>query len=144
MNFLTPQALQDHVKESHGSDQETVERQCSLCEFTCNSMSELAEHSQSVHRPYSCNICFLCFSTEYKLVDHRWAEHEISSLGTSVEVGNQGNHALEPPETENVGATQQEQPTREECDQGHQNCQHHWRSLGQMNPRCRQVVRIPR
>ena len=115
-NFLTPQALQDHVKESHGSDPETVERQCSLCEFTCNSMSELAEHNQSVHRPYSCNICFLHFSAEYKLVDHRQAEHEISSLGTSVEVGDEGNQALELPQPENIGTTQQE-PTREERDQ---------------------------
>ena len=118
-NFLTPKALQDHMKESHGSDPAAVERQCSLCEFTCNSMSELAEHNQSVHRPYSCNICFLHFSAEYKLVDHRWAEHEISSLGTSVEVGNQGDQALELPQPENIGATQQE-PTREECDQGNQ------------------------
>ena len=60
-NFLTPQALQDHVKESHGSDPAAVERQCSLCEFTCNSITELAEHNQSVHCPYSCNICFLHF-----------------------------------------------------------------------------------
>ena len=116
-NFLTPQALQDHVKESHGSDPAAVERQCSLCKFTCNSISELAEHNQSVHRPYSCNICFLCFSAEYKLEDHRLAEHEISSLGTSVEVGNQGNQLPELPGPENVGAPQQE-PTREECDQG--------------------------
>ena len=69
VNFLTPQALQDHMKESHRPDPETVDRQCSLCEFTCNNMSELAEHNQSVHHPYSCNICFLCFSAEYKLVD---------------------------------------------------------------------------
>ena len=119
MNFLTPQALQDHVKESHGSNPETVVRQCSLCEFTCNSMSELAEHNQSVHRPYSCNICFLWFSAEYKLVDHRWAEHDFSSLGTSVEVGNQGNQVLDPPQPENIGATQQK-PTRKEHDQGNQ------------------------
>ena len=112
-NFLTPQALQDHVKESHGSDPAAVERQCSLCEFTCNSMSELAEHNQSVHRPYGCNICFLCFSAEYKLVDHRLAKHKISSLGTSVEVGDQGNQPPELPGLENIGAPQQ-QPTREE------------------------------
>ena len=118
-NFLTPQALQDHVKESHGCDPAAVERQCSLCEFTCNSMSELAEHNQSVHRPYSCNTCFLCFSAEYKLVDHRLAEHEISSLGTSVEVGDQGDQVLELPEPGNIGATQQE-PTREERNQGDQ------------------------
>ena len=120
VNFLTPQALQDHVKESHGSDPATVERQCSLCKFTCSSMSELAEHSQSVHHPYSCNICFLRFSAEYKLVDHRLAKHEISSLGASVEVGNQGDQALEPLQPENVGATQQVEPTREERDQGDQ------------------------
>ena len=120
VNFLTPQALQDHMKESHGSDPATVERQCSLCKFTCNSMSELAEHSQNVHCPYSCNICFLCFSAEYKLVDHRWTEHEISSLGTSVEAGDQGDQVLEPPQPENVGATQQEEPTREKHDQGNQ------------------------
>ena len=52
-------------------------------------------------------------------MDHRWAEHEISSLGTSVEVGDQGDQALEPPQPENIGATQQE-PTREEHDQGDQ------------------------
>ena len=118
-NFLTQQALQDHVKESHGSNPAAVERQCSLCRFTCNSISELAEHNQSVHRPYGCNICFLCFSAEYKLEDHRLAEHEISSLGTSVEVGDQGDQPPELPGPENVGAPQQE-PTREECDQGDQ------------------------
>ena len=118
-NFLTPQALQDHMKESCRSDPATVERQCSLCEFTCNSMSELAEHNQSVHHPYDCNICFLCFSAEYNLVDHRQAVREISSLGTSVEVGDQGDQLPEPPEPENVGATQQE-PTREERGQGNQ------------------------
>ena len=118
-NFLTPQALQDHMKESHGSDPATVERQCSLCKFTCNSMSELAEHNQSIHCPYGCDICFLCFSAEYKLVDHRQAMHKISSLGTSVEVGDQGNQLPGLPEPENVGATQQE-PTREEHDQGNQ------------------------
>ena len=118
-NFLTPQALQDHVKESHGPNAETMERQCSLCEFTCNNMSELAEHNENVHRPYGCNICFLCFSAEYKLVDHRQAVHEISSLGTSVEVGNQGDQVPGPPQPENVGATEQE-PTREECNKGNQ------------------------
>ena len=118
-NYLTPQALQDHVKESHGSDPAAVERQCSLCEFTCHSISELTEHNQSVHHPYGCNICFLCFSAEYKLEDHRLAEHKISSLGTSVEVGNQGNQPPEPPGPGNIGAPQQE-PTREEHDQGDQ------------------------
>ena len=118
-NFLTSQALQDHVKESHGPDPAAVERQCSLCKFTCNSMSELAEHNQSVHHPYCCNICFLHFSAEYKLVDHRLAEHEISSLGTSVEVGDQGDQLPGLPEPENIGATQQE-PTREERDQVNQ------------------------
>ena len=52
-------------------------------------------------------------------MDHRLAEHEISSLHISVEVGDQGNQPLELPEPENVGATQQE-PTGEECDQGDQ------------------------
>ena len=118
-NFLTPQALQDHVKESHGSDPAALERQCSLCKFTCNSISELAQHNQSVHRPYGCNICFSHFSAEYKLEDHRLAKHKISSLGTSVEVGDEGNQLPEPPGRENVGAPQQ-QPTREECDQGDQ------------------------
>ena len=118
-NFLTPQALQDHVKESHGSDPAAVERQCSLCEFTCDSISELAEHNQSGHHPYGCNICFLCFFAEYKLENHRLAEHEISSLGTSVEVDNPGDQPPEPPGPENVGAPQQE-PIREEHNQGDQ------------------------
>ena len=115
-NFLTPQALQDHVKENHGANPGAVERQCSLYKFTCNSIGELTEHNQSVHRPYHCNICFLCFSAEYKLEDHRLAEHEISSLGTSVEVGDQGDQPPELPEPANVGTSQQE-PTREERDQ---------------------------
>ena len=71
INFLTLQALQDHVNESHGSDPANVERQCPLCEFTCDSMKVLTKHNQSIHRPYSCNICFLHFSAEYKLLDHR-------------------------------------------------------------------------
>ena len=53
-------------------------------------------------------------------MDHRRAEHKISSLGTSVEVGDQGDQVHEPPEPENVGATQQEEPTRKEHDQGDQ------------------------
>ena len=71
-NFLIPQALQDHMKENHGADPGAVERQCSLCKFNCNSISELAEHNQSVHCPYSCNICFLGFSAEYKLEATDW------------------------------------------------------------------------
>ena len=118
-NFLTPQALQDHMKENHGSDPGAVERQCSLCEFTCTSISELAEYNQSVHCPYSCSICFLRFSAEYKLEDHRLAKHEISSLGTSVEAGDQGDQPLELPGPENIGAPQQE-PTTKEHDQGDQ------------------------
>ena len=107
------------MKENHGADPGAVERQCSLCEFTCNSISELAEHNQSVHCPYGCNICFICFSAEYKLEDHRLAEHEISSLGTSVEVGDQGDQLPEQPEPGDIGIPHQE-PTREKGDQGDQ------------------------
>ena len=91
VNFLTPQALQVHVMENHEADPGAVERQCSLCKFTSDSISKLAEHNHNVHHPYGCNICFLRFSAEYKLEDHRLAEHEISSLGTSADVGDQGN-----------------------------------------------------
>ena len=80
VNFPVPQALQDHVKEDHASDPVNVERQCSLCDFTCRNLEKFAEHNQNVHHPYSCNICFLCFSSEYKLTDHRHEEHNISSL----------------------------------------------------------------
>ena len=52
-------------------------------------------------------------------MDHRQAMHKISSLGASVEAGNQGDQPPELPEPENVGATQQE-PTGEERDQGDQ------------------------
>ena len=70
-NFLTPQALQDHMKENHEADPGAVERQCSLCEFTSDSISKLAEHNQSVHHPYGCNICFLHFlqSTSWRTTD---------------------------------------------------------------------------
>ena len=51
VNFLTPQALQVHVTENHEADPGAVERQCSLCEFTSDSISKLAEHNQSVHPP---------------------------------------------------------------------------------------------
>ena len=47
-------------------------------------------------------------------------EHEISSLGASVEVGNQGDQILEPPQPENVGATKLAEPTSEENNQGDQ------------------------
>ena len=118
-NFLTPQALQDHVKENHEADPGAVERQCSLCKFTSDSISKLAEHNQSVHRPYSCNICFLRFSAEYKLEDHRLTEHEISSLGTLVDVSDQGNQPPEPPEPGDIG-TPQEGLSREKGDQSNQ------------------------
>ena len=122
-NFLTPQALQDHMKENHETDPGAVERQCSLCEFTSDSISKLAEHNQSVHHPYGCNICFLHFSAEYKLEDHRLAEHEISSLGTSVDVGNQGDQPPELPELPELPeprdiGTPQEGPSREKGNQG--------------------------
>ena len=118
-NFLTPQSLQVHVTENHETDPGAVERQCSLCEFTSDSISELAQHNQSVHRPYSCNICFLHFSAEYKLEDNRLAVHEVSSLGTSVYAGNQGVQPPELPVPGNVGVPQQE-PPREKGDQGDQ------------------------
>ena len=118
-NFLTPQALQDHMKENHEADPGAVERQCFLCEFTSDSISKLAEHNQSVHCPYSCNICFLHFSAEYKLEDHRLAQHKISSLGTSVDVGDQGHQLPELPGPGDVGSPQQE-PSREKGDQGDQ------------------------
>ena len=120
VHFTTSQALQDHVNEDHGSDPATVERQCPLCEFTCDNMEELAEHSQSIHHPYSCNICFLCFSAEYKLMDHRCEEHEISSIGTSVEAGDQGDQVPEPQQPEPVGATKPVEPTPEVHNQGYQ------------------------
>ena len=53
-------------------------------------------------------------------MDHRLAKHEISSLGASVEAGNQDDQALEPLQPENVGTTQQVEPNREECNQGNQ------------------------
>ena len=116
-NFLTPQALQGHVKENHEANPGAVERQCSLCNFTSDSISKLAEHNQSVHHPYSCNICFLCFSAEYKLEDHSLAEHKISSLGTSVDARDQGDQRPELPGHGNIGILRQE-PPREKGDQG--------------------------
>ena len=107
----TPQALQDHMKENHEANPGAVERQCSLCEFTSDSISKLAEHNQSVHHPYGCNICFLHFSAEYKLEDHRLAEHKISFLGTSVDVVDQGHQPPELPEPGDVGIPHQE-PSR--------------------------------
>ena len=107
------------MKENHGTDPDAVEGQCSLCEFTSNSISKIAEHNQSVHHPYGSNICFLCFSAEYKLEDHRLAEHEISSLGTSVDVGDQGDQLPTAPEPGDIGIPLQE-PTREKGDQGNQ------------------------
>ena len=115
-NFLTPQALQDHVKENHKTDPGAVERQYFLCEFTSDSISKLAEHNQSVHHPYGCNICFLHFSAEYKLEDHRLAEHEICSLGSSVNAGDQGDQPAAVPGPGDVGIPLQE-PSREKSDQ---------------------------
>ena len=41
VNFPTSQALQDHMNEDHGCDPATEERQCPLCEFTCDNMESL-------------------------------------------------------------------------------------------------------
>ena len=118
-NFLTPQALQDHVKENHKTEPGAVEKQCSLCEFTSDSISKLAEHNQTVHCPYGCNICFLHFFAEYKLEDHRLSKHEISSLGTSVNVVDQGDQLPALPKPGDIGIPQQE-PSREKGNQGDQ------------------------
>ena len=107
------------MTENHETDPSAVERQCSLSEFTSDSISKLAEHNQSVHHPYGCNICFLCFSAEYRLEDHRLAVHKVSSLGTSVNAGDQGVQPPELPVPGNNGAPQQE-PPREKGDQGDQ------------------------
>ena len=115
VNFLTPQALQVHMRENHEANPGALERQCSLCEFTSDSISKLAEHNQNVHRPYGCYICFLHFSAEYQLEDHRLAMHEVSSLGTSVDAGNQGVQLPKLPVPRNLGAPQQE-PPREKGD----------------------------
>ena len=105
--------------ENHETNPGAVERQCSLCKFTSNSISKLAEHNQSVHGPYGCNISFLHFSAEYKLEDHRLAKHEISFLGTSVDAGDQSIQPPELPVPGHVGAPQRE-PLREKADQGDQ------------------------
>ena len=107
------------MKENHEADPGAVERQCSLCKFTSDSISKLAKNNQSGHHPYGCNICFLRFSAGYKLEDHRLAEHEISSLGTSVDVGDQGEQPPEPPGPGDIRTPQQE-PSREKGDQGDQ------------------------
>ena len=51
-------------------------------------------------------------------MDHRGVKCEISSLGASVKVRDQGDQVLEPPQPENVGAAKQVEPTTEEHDQG--------------------------
>ena len=53
-------------------------------------------------------------------MDHRHAEHKISYLGASMEVGDEGDWMLEPPQPENVGAAQLVEPTTEDCDPGDQ------------------------
>ena len=52
-------------------------------------------------------------------MDHRLVEHEISSLGTSVDVGNQDDQPPEPPGLGDIGTPQQE-PSRKKGDQGDQ------------------------
>ena len=47
-------------------------------------------------------------------------EHQISSLGASVTVGDQSDQMLEPPQPENVGATKLVDATPEEHNQGDQ------------------------
>ena len=57
------------------------------------------------------------FSVEYKLEDHRLAEHKISSLGTLVDMGNHRDQPPAPPKPIDIGIPQQE-PSREKGDQG--------------------------
>ena len=53
-------------------------------------------------------------------MDHRYEEHKISSMGTSVEAGNQGDQVLEPQQPEPVGAAKLVEPTPEVCDPSNQ------------------------
>ena len=70
-NFLTPQALQDHMKEKHEADPGAMERQCSLCEFTSDSISKLAEHNQVSIAPTVVTSAFNVFlqSTSWRTTD---------------------------------------------------------------------------
>ena len=123
LNFLTPQALQVHMTENHETNPGAVERQCSLCEFTSDSISKLAEHNQSVHHPYGCKICFLHFSAEYRLEDHRLAVHEVISLGTSVDAGDQGIQLPELQYLKMVEPLSRSHPGKRATSR--QSCQHH-------------------
>ena len=91
--------------------------ECKYCGKLYHTGKKLTEHINQEH-PGEQTI-YACFSAEYKLEDHRLAEHKISSLGTSVEASDQGDQPPELPGPGDVGVPQQE-PTREKGNQGDQ------------------------
>ena len=83
-NFSKSQELMSHMEEDHGEEPRVIERQCPYCDATFESIKEVTKHSQNVHRPHCCNICFMRFSEEHKLIEHQQKVHKISNLGANV------------------------------------------------------------
>ena len=81
-----------------------IERQCSLCDATYATLEELSNHMHEVHRPYSCNICFMHFPAEFELYDHRRELHQISSLGTPAQ-SDPSDRAPGPPQPATTAGT---------------------------------------
>ena len=72
------------MEQDHSKEPSTIERQCPYCDQTFSTIKEVTKHSNEAHHPYACNICFMRFSEEFKLVDHRRKDHNITNLGANV------------------------------------------------------------
>ena len=83
-NFSKSQELVSHIEQNHGEEPRVIERQCPYCDAMFDSIKEVTKHSQNVHLPHCCNICFMRFSEELKLIKHRQKDHKISNLGANV------------------------------------------------------------
>ena len=60
-------------------------------------MEDLVSHMQEVHCPYACNICFMHFSVEFKLFNHRQKVHQIGNLGLPPRASDRSDQLPEPP-----------------------------------------------
>ena len=111
LNFIFRGELFEHIDLLHGQRAAVEKKQCLFCEATFDTLSKLTKHNNVMHRPFCCNICFTCFSAEYKLLDHHATDHGIRSVSTKAKTSVKGDQLPE------SGTTPSVQPNGDPSDQ---------------------------
>ena len=83
--FSTQWVLDEHLKRMHAN-----EYLCSKCARTFDSASSLNEHKKSVHKGFSCHLCFVKFSSQRSLFRHHQKKHE-NTVPVAVQICTQCN-----------------------------------------------------